>query len=88
MSKKQIAVHPLTLIPDHNVGLEISSWDEQKKSYEIIVDTDESISTETQNQLAMLSEPNCYIPADSLGVYRETLANNLNYLANDNSPKV
>ena len=85
MSKKQIAVHPLTLIPDHNVGLEISSWDERKKSYEIIVEADESLSTETQNQLAMLAEPNCFIPADSLGVYREILANNLNYLANDNS---
>lgn len=85
MSKKQIAVHPLTLIPNHNVGLEISSWDEQKESYELIVASDESLSTETQNKLAMFSEPNCYIPADSLGVYREILANNLNYLASENS---
>jgi HD-GYP domain-containing protein (c-di-GMP phosphodiesterase class II) len=83
MSKKQIAVHPLTLIANHNVGLEISSWDEKKRSFEKIVDADEAISTEMQNQLALLSEPNCYIPAESLGLYREILVNNLNYLAND-----
>jgi HD-GYP domain-containing protein (c-di-GMP phosphodiesterase class II) len=84
MSKKQLIIHPLTFIPDLPIGLEIFSWDERKRSFAKILNADESLSQETQNQLAMQAEPNCYILAESLGAYRKILANNLNYVANAN----
>lgn len=77
MSKKYLAVHPLTFIPNHSIGLEIYSWDERNLAFVKVLEPDDLLDQERQNHFAMLEEPNCYFSADMLPRYREILANNV-----------
>jgi len=82
MSKKYLAVHPLTFIPNHSASLEIYSWDERNLSFVKVLEPDDLLSQERQNHFAMLEEPNLYISADMLPRYREILAYNLTHKVN------